>query len=151
MELSKTSQTRWECTAITHHPYTLCHFANCNYFVFVSCVHRRVLEGSGVGVEYMLMCIESELCCGWLQCSCYTEHGRYGLSCMLRLWSPWAVYGMLECQLYVVNFCWCWTWHTRIVFYVEGCGVRSADYGKKERCGRVSWEEDTWCVQDSIP
>ena len=26
------------------------------------------------------MCMESGLCCGLLQCSCYTEHGRYGLS-----------------------------------------------------------------------
>ena len=45
------------------------------------------MEGSGVGsagwvvlgVECMLMCMGSEICCGWLQYSCYTEHGRYGL------------------------------------------------------------------------
>ena len=32
----------------------------------------------------MLMCMESEVCCGWLQCSCYTEHGRHGtcMSCL---------------------------------------------------------------------
>ena len=42
------------------------------------------MEGSGVGivlgVECMLMSMGSELCCGWLQCSFYTEHGRCGLS-----------------------------------------------------------------------
>ena len=26
-----------------------------------------------LGVECMLMCMGSELCCGWLQCSCCTE------------------------------------------------------------------------------
>ena len=26
------------------------------------------------------MCMGSGLCCGWLQCTWYTEHGRCGLS-----------------------------------------------------------------------
>ena len=30
----------------------------------------------------LLMCMGSELCCGWLQCN--TEHGRYDLQ---KLWS----------------------------------------------------------------
>jgi len=27
---------------------------------------------------------------------------------------------------YVVNFCFCWTWHIWVVIYVEGCWVSSA-------------------------
>ena len=26
--------------------------------------------------------VHGELCCGWLQCSCYTEHGKQDLSCL---------------------------------------------------------------------
>ena len=44
--------------------------------MFASCVHRRVVEKVGLGVECMLMCMGNELCCGRLQC----KHGRYGLS-----------------------------------------------------------------------
>ena len=33
-----------DTTTHSHHPYILCHFAN-----YVSCVHRRVVEGSGEG------------------------------------------------------------------------------------------------------
>ena len=48
--------------------------------MFVICVHRRVVEGSGVGssgcVVHMLICVESESCCEWLQCIIATEHGR---------------------------------------------------------------------------
>ena len=44
------------------------------------------------------MCMKSELCCRLLQCSCYTEHGRYGLSslyaetvhCMSNAGSVWS-------------------------------------------------------------
>ena len=36
----------------------------------------------------MLMCLGSELRCGWLQCSCYTEHGRKGLSSLVPNPSP---------------------------------------------------------------
>ena len=36
-------------------------------------------------VDCMLMWMGSELCCGWLQCTCCTEHGRYGLSSMQEL------------------------------------------------------------------
>ena len=32
----------------------------------------------------MLVCMESVLCCGWMQCSA-TEHGRFSLSCMQKL------------------------------------------------------------------
>ena len=49
----------------------------------------------------MLMYMESELCCGWLQCNITTEHGRYGLSCMQKRWSARAVlvlYGMFVNQ-----------------------------------------------------
>ena len=37
---------------LSHHPYILCHFAAILtqiWFVFVSCVQRRAVEGSGVG------------------------------------------------------------------------------------------------------
>ena len=44
MEPSKTSQTT---TTHLHHPYILCHFANYALYVFVSCVHSRVVEGIG--------------------------------------------------------------------------------------------------------
>ena len=26
--------------------------------------------------------VHGELCCGWLQCCCCTEHDRYGLPCL---------------------------------------------------------------------
>jgi len=52
-------------------------------YLFVSCVQRKVVEGSGVGSGGCVVHFDvhgSELCCGLLQCSCYNEHGRYGLS-----------------------------------------------------------------------
>ena len=39
----------------------------------VSCVQRRVVEGSGVGSAGCIAYVDgigSELCCGWLQCTC---------------------------------------------------------------------------------
>ena len=48
------------------------------------------------------MCMESESCCG-LQCSCYTEHGRYGLSCLyaetVECMSRLGLYGMFGFKL----------------------------------------------------
>ena len=88
MQASKTNQTRWESMTPQHFhtiptscailpPLTqIC-------YVFVSCVQRRVVEGSGVGSGGCVVHFDvhgSELCCGLLQCSCYTKHGRYGLS-----------------------------------------------------------------------
>ena len=52
-------------------------------YVFVSCVQRRVVEGSGDSSGGCVVHFDvhgSELCCGMLQCSCFTEHGRYSLS-----------------------------------------------------------------------
>ena len=98
---------------------------------WVCMVCRRVVEAVGwvvLGVECMLMCMGSELCCGWLQCSCYTEHGRYGLSWMQKLWNAWAGSVWYVGVSYVVKFYCCWTWQIWIVFYVEGCGVSSAEY-----------------------
>ena len=59
--------------------------------LFVSCVQRRVVKGNGVDSggcvvhvlafigeslgTRLLMSMESELCCGLMQCSCYTDHG----------------------------------------------------------------------------
>ena len=60
-----------------------------------------------MGVSCILMCVGSELCCGWLQCSCCTEHGRQVcLAYMQKLWSASAVldlYGMLEFKLCCEN------------------------------------------------
>ena len=39
--------------------------------VFVSCVHRRIVEGSGVDSAGCVVHVNSELCCGWLQNNCY--------------------------------------------------------------------------------
>ena len=59
-----------------------------------------------------------------------TEHGRYALSCMQKLWSAQAVlnpYGMLECRsklcceiLLLLNMA--------DILYAEGCGVSSGEY-----------------------
>ena len=58
---SKTSQTRWERHQNTFTPslhlVPFCQLC----FVFVSCVHRRVVEGSGEGIAVYLctlMCME---------------------------------------------------------------------------------------------
>ena len=87
MEALKTNQTRWESMTPQHFPTipTPCAILPpltqiC--YVFVSCVQRRVVEGSGVGSGGCVVHFDvhgSELCCGLLQCSSYTEHGRYGL------------------------------------------------------------------------
>ena len=50
-------------------------------FVIVSCVYRRVVEGSVVGSGGCGVHADMH------SCSYYTEHGRYGLSCMQKLWS----------------------------------------------------------------
>ena len=45
--ISKTSQPRWEQHhGISYHPYILGHFAN---YACICCMHRRVVDGSGVG------------------------------------------------------------------------------------------------------
>ena len=50
-----------------------------------------------LGVECMLMCMGSKICCGWLQYSCYTEHGIYGLcECRNCRVHELGLYGMLE-------------------------------------------------------
>ena len=50
----------------------------------------------------MLMCMERKSCHG-LQCSCYTEHGRYGLSCLyaetVECMSRLRLYGMFGFKL----------------------------------------------------
>ena len=74
MEPSKTSRTR-----LQHHHNTLtpplhlvpfCQLC----FVFVSCVHIRVVGESGEGSAGCVVHVdgtESVFHCGWLQCSCY--------------------------------------------------------------------------------
>ena len=54
--------------------------------MFVSCVHSRVVEGSGVGsaeCEVHVVCMERVLyVVGGCNVVATTEHGRYDLSCM---------------------------------------------------------------------
>ena len=48
--------------------------------MFVSCVHRRVIEGSGEGIAVCVVHVDvhawSVLCCGYCNVVA-TEHGRY--------------------------------------------------------------------------
>ena len=55
--------------------------------MFVSCVHRRVEEGSGEGIAVCCVYIDvHEVCCVVGGCNVVaTEHGRYTLSCMQKL------------------------------------------------------------------
>ena len=56
-----------------------------------------------------------------------TEHGRYSISCMQKLWSACAVlslYGMLDCELRCELLLLLQIW---IVLHMEGCGVSSAE------------------------
>ena len=53
-----------------------------------------------------------------------TEHGRYGLSYMQKLWSAQAVlslYGMLECKLCLLLL------NVADFLHMEGCGVSSGE------------------------
>ena len=55
-----------DTTTFSHHPYILYHFAACHLhiricFVFVSCVQRRVVEGSVVGSAG---CVDVQGSCG---------------------------------------------------------------------------------------
>ena len=60
------------------------HIKGMKVFVFVSCMHRRVL----LGVQCML-CMESVLCCGWMQCSCtVTCHCKNKLVVLTIEWLP---------------------------------------------------------------
>ena len=65
-----------------NHPYISVHFATYALCLLVVCIGGlwKAVGWVVLGVQCMLMCMGSELCCGWLQCSCYPEHGRYGLS-----------------------------------------------------------------------
>ena len=81
------------------------------------------------------MCMGSGLCCGWLmlwvaamyvQCTCCTEHGRYGLSCLhaetvesmsIASWVCMVcmIHMYMVCLIcwslsYVVKIYCCWTW-----------------------------------------
>ena len=42
-----------------------------------------------------LMCMHGKYVVLWIAIA--TEHGRYGPSCMQKLWSAQILYGMLEC------------------------------------------------------
>ena len=75
-----------DTTTLSHHPYVLCHFSiTCTNMLCVFVVCRGLWKAVWwvvVGVWCMLMCMGSGLCCVWVQCSCHSEHGRYGLSCL---------------------------------------------------------------------
>ena len=55
------------------YPYSLCHFANYVLCLLVVCIGGlwKAVGREVVGVQCMLMCMESVLRCGWVQCSCY--------------------------------------------------------------------------------
>ena len=56
-------------------------------FVFVSCVHRRVVEGSGEGIAGCVVHVDVHGEC-YVMGGCNvvaTEHGRHSLSCMQKL------------------------------------------------------------------
>ena len=54
--------------------------------MFAICVHRRVIDGSGVGsAAWACSAWRSHVVCG---CNLIaTVHGKCGLSCMQKLWS----------------------------------------------------------------
>ena len=73
--LKKNNQTRWEwhhntLTPSLHLVQFCHHLHKIICFVFVSCVHRGVVEGSGEGsawcVVRLVMCKGNELCCEWV-------------------------------------------------------------------------------------
>ena len=73
------------------------------------------------------MCMESVYVVGGCNVVAI-EYGSYSLSCMQKLWAVLGLYGMLGVLGYVIaaecgRICMIW-----IVFYVEGCGVSSAEY-----------------------
>ena len=85
----------------------------------VSCVHSRVVEGSGLGSAG---CMFSACWCEW-RVSCVlggcnaiaTEHGRYGLHVLNAeavkcTSSAESVYMACWSVSYVVKFYYCWTW-----------------------------------------
>ena len=106
---TKTNQTRWEPmtpqhfhTIPTSMPFLVPLTQIC--FMFVSCVKRRVVEGSGLG--------SGECMCSACWCACgvsYVVGGCNGLACMQKLWSAWAVLGMLVfklcCEILFHNRC----------------------------------------------
>ena len=59
----------------------------CALFVFVSCVHNRIVEGSGEGIAVCVVYVDVHgVCCVVGGCNVVaTEHGRYSLSCMQKL------------------------------------------------------------------
>ena len=64
---------------------------------FVSCVHRRIAEGSGVDSAECVVHVNSELCCGWVQSNCYwawqicSVSNAEGVGCMTIAESVWYV------------------------------------------------------------
>ena len=80
MEPSKANQSNGnDTTILSHHPYILCHFASYALCLLVVCIGGlwKAVGWVVLGVDCMLICMGSELCCGRLQCN---EHGRYTLS-----------------------------------------------------------------------
>ena len=79
-------------TILSHYPYILCHFATAYTNMlcgFVSCM-QMVVEGSVVGSA------GSVGGCN-VQCTCYTEHSRYGLlQCLQSLQFTYAHYVLLS-------------------------------------------------------
>ena len=80
-----------DTTTLSHHPHILCHFAATytNVLCVCSCLQKRVVEGSGVGsagcevhVDVHGECVMLWIAAMYNVVAIYTEHGRYGLSCL---------------------------------------------------------------------
>ena len=69
LELSQTNDTAILFIPSLH----LVPFANYICFAFIMCIGElwKAVECVVLGVKCMLTCMESEFCCGWLQCNCY--------------------------------------------------------------------------------
>ena len=69
------------------------------------------MEGSGVGSGGCVVHFDvhgSELCCGLLQCSCYTEHSRYMVPLCaetVQCMSSAGLYGMWSLSYAVKFYC----------------------------------------------
>ena len=137
MEHSKTSQTRSEQYHNTFIPSLhLANYALCLLVVWIrglwKAVGRVVL-----GVYCVLMCMESVLCCGWLQCcsKCFQVPYRSSTAHSFCIQDSLNLPDCVQCWIYmvyvgsyVVKFYCCWMWQIWKIFNVESCGVSSADY-----------------------
>ena len=129
MEPSKTNQTRWKWHHNTSTP-SLRFVPFCQLCLVFICVHRRVVEGIGMGSAAW----ECSACsCAWRShVGGYYWFGMADVVCLVCRSCGvhercWVLYGMLECQLscellFLLNMV------HMVVLHVKGCWVSSAEY-----------------------